>query len=247
MNESIPTNTGGRETLATHTFVELVDSMVDEFDAIDLLTLLTQRALELLDASAAGILLADDQERLRVLAASNEEAELLELLQVQNDDGPCLTCYRTGRVVETPDLRQTSEWPRFSSEALRHGFHSVCAVPLRLRAETLGCLNLFMTQPGGLNEADLTLAQALADVSTIAMVQDRVVREAVVRERQLQTALDSRVVIEQAKGMVAQQCDVDMSAAFAVLRNHARRHNILLTDLAADVLSRSTPIDTLLA
>ena len=246
MSETTSHRSGGRETLATRTFVELVDSMVDDFDAIELLTLLTQRALELLDAAAAGILLADDNNRLRVLASSNEDAELLELLQVQNDDGPCLDCYRTGRVVETPDLRERSDWPRFASEALEHGFHSVSAVPLRLRNETLGCLNLFMTQPGGLSEQDLALAQALADVSTIAMVQDRVVREAAVRERQLQTALDSRVVIEQAKGMIAEHAKVDMSAAFSLLRDHARRHNLRLTDLATDLLDRRIPMDQLI-
>jgi transcriptional regulator with GAF, ATPase, and Fis domain len=238
------TSPSGREALATSTLVELVETLVDDFDVIDLLTLLTGRVVALLDASAAGILLGDDRGRLRVLASSSDQAELLELFQIQNDEGPCLDCYTSGEVVATPDLSASSSaWPTFASEAVRLGFRSVCAVPLHLQSETMGCLNLFLSQPGGLSDEDLRLARALADVSTIAMVQDQALREAAVRERQLQQALDSRVVIEQAKGMIAERADVDMSEAFRRLRTHARNHNLLLTELAAGLLDRSVPID----
>ena len=247
MADTLDHESSGREALATRTFVELVDSMVEDFDVIDLLTLLSSRALALLDAAAVGILLADEHGRLRVIAASAEDAELLELFQVQNDQGPCLDCYTSGTVVTTPDLRELSQWPLFAKEAVGLGFRSVCAVPLRLRTEVLGCLNLFMIQPGGLSSLDLTLAQALADVSSIAMVQDRALQDSTTREQQLQHALESRIVIEQAKGMVAERTGTDLAEAFDLIRAHARNTNLRLTDVAQGMLDRTIPVSALLA
>src|SRR5688500_16044732 len=179
-----------RESIATRTFVQLADTLVVDFDLIDLLTVLANRSVELLDAAAAGILLADRDGRLRVMAASDEQVELLELFQVQSEEGPCLDCYGSGDAVINSDLRGPTPWPDFSAESVRLGFPSVCALPMRLRDNVLGCLNLFMSEPVSLSDTDIALAQALADVSSIAIVQDGAKRLATTRELQLQHALD---------------------------------------------------------
>ena len=234
-----------RETLTTRTFVELVDTLVEDFDVIDLLTVLVDRSVELLDVAAGGILLADERGRLRVMAASSEQARLLELFQLQNDEGPCLDCVATGTLVVDADLARTTRWPRFSAEAVASGFAGVCAVPLRLRDVVLGGCNFFLAEPARLSGDDVALAQALAHVASIAIVQDQVLRESRVRKGQLQHALDSRVAIEQAKGMIAEHRGVDMEAAFALLRRYARNTNGRLTDVAGGVVNGSLPIDSL--
>jgi GAF domain-containing protein len=233
----------GRQMLTATTFVEIVDTLVGDFDVIDVLTALSARCVELLEAAAAGILLADADDFLRVIGASTEAIELLELFQIQNDQGPCLDCFRTGRVVLHSDLDAVSPWPLFAAECTRAGFASVCAVPLRLKTRVLGCLNLFMAEPGGLTDADIALAQALADVASIAIVQDQATRDAADREGHLQHALTSRIAIEQAKGMIAERRGIDMDEAFARLRAYARDHNLGLTSLAETVVAGVTPLD----
>jgi GAF domain-containing protein len=234
-----------RNALTAVTFVEIVDTLVDDFDVIDVLTVLTSRSVELLEAAAAGILLADTAGHLRVMAASTEQIELLELFQIQNDQGPCLDCYNTGTVVAHANLENSSPWPQFAAECVGAGFPSVCAVPLRLRDVILGCLNLFMSAPVSLAAADVALAQALADVASIAIVQDQATREAAIREGQLQHALNSRIAIEQAKGMIAERGRVDMDAAFSILRRFARNNNRGLTEVAAALVAGTLSIDSL--
>ncbi len=230
---------------AAAALVELVDALVGDFDVIDMLTVLASRSVELLGAAAAGILLADSDATLRVIGSSNDQAHLLELLQVQNEEGPCLDSYRSGQVVTHPDLTEDSPWPRFAAVSVAQGYPSVCAVPLRLQEFRLGCLNLFMSETGALPDSDVTLAQALADVASIAIMQDRLSRDSAVREAQLQHALDSRIVIEQAKGMIAAHQDVSMDEAFARLRSHARSNNLRLTDIATAVIDGSIGLDAL--
>jgi GAF domain-containing protein len=234
-----------RNALTAVTFVEIVDTLVDDFDVIDLLTVLTSRSVELLDAAAAGILLADSTGQLRVMGASTEQIELLELFQIQNDEGPCLDCFNTGVVVAHDALGGASPWPEFAAESVRAGFPSVCAVPLRLKDATLGCLNLFMSAPVALSAADVALAQALADVASIAIVQDQATRQAAVRESQLQHALNSRIAIEQAKGMIAERGGLDMDGAFTLLRRFARNNNRGLTEVAAALVAGTLSIDLL--
>jgi transcriptional regulator with GAF, ATPase, and Fis domain len=236
-----------RETLAATTFVELIDTLVDEFDVVDLLTVLASRCVELLDAGAAGILLADEGRRLRVVAASDEQIQLLELFQVQNDEGPCLDCVQAGSIVVAPDLRADRRWPRFAPQSTAAGWPSVCAVPLRLKDRTLGCLNLFMSAPGSLSAPDIALAQALADVATIAMMQDEAIRTAAIREGQLQHALQSRIAIEQAKGMIAEGAGVDMDAAFARLRQFSRNNNRRLTEVAQSLVGGVLTVESVVA
>jgi GAF domain-containing protein len=233
-----------RQALTAQTFVEIVDTLVDDFDVIEVLTVLTSRSVELLEAAAAGILLADTEGHLRVIGASSEKVGLLELFQIQNDEGPCLDCYHTGAIVLAPNLTASSPWPNFAAESVRSGFPSVCAVPLRLKDLVLGCLNLFMAEPVGLSDAEVALAQALADVASIAIIQDMATREAAVREGHLQHALNSRIVIEQAKGMIAERSAVDMDEAFARLRAFARNNNRGLTEVAEGLVSGSLAVDS---
>lgn len=232
-----------RQALTSATFVEIVDTLVDNFDVIEVLTMLTSRSVELLGAAAAGILLADERGQLRVIGASTEEVQLLELFQIQNAEGPCLDCFRTGAVVLHDHLDRDNPWPQFAAESVRSGYTSVCAVPLRLREMILGCLNLFMTEPVGLPDAEVALAQALADVATIAILQDQASRQAALREGHLQHALISRIVIEQAKGMIAERTGVDMDEAFNRLRNYARNHNSGLTGVAEELVGGRLSVD----
>jgi anti-anti-sigma factor len=233
-----------RQARTATALVEIVDTLVSDFDVIDVLTVLTARCVELLEAAAAGILLVDNTGRLRVIGASTEQIQLLELLQIQSDEGPCLDCFRTGRVILNGHLDTESKWPQFASESVRAGFPSVCAVPLRINDVILGCLNLFMSEPVPSSNADVALAQALADVASIAIMQDQAVRDAAIRERQLQHALNSRIAIEQAKGMIAEHDGVEMDDAFSRLRAFARTHNRRRTETAAAVVAGTVAIDS---
>ena len=227
--------------LLSDTFVDLADTMVADFDVIDFLYLLTDRSVRLLAASAAGVVLADPRGELRLAAASSEQAELLELFQLQNDQGPCLECSRTGQPVIVADLTGPAQrWPRFAEAAVQSGFRTVQALPMRLRDEVIGALNLFRAEPGPFNAADLRIAQALADVATIGLLQERNVRHRDTVAEQLQAALNSRVVIEQAKGKLAERLSVDMDRSFTMLRDYARNTNQRLTDVARDFVVGAT-------
>jgi transcriptional regulator with GAF, ATPase, and Fis domain len=223
--------------LLSETFVELTDTLVAGFDVIDFLHVLTDRSVQLLDVSAAGLLLADPRGELRgelrVVAASSQAARLLELFQLQNDQGPCLDCFRSGRPVAAADLAaEAARWPRFAPAAREAGFAAVQALPMRLREQVIGALNLFRADPGALAPADIRVGQALADVATISLLHERSMRHSDTLNEQLQTALNSRVVIEQAKGKLAERLGVDMDQAFSLLRDRARVSNRRLSDLA---------------
>jgi len=223
--------------LLSDTFVDLADTMVADFDVIDFLHMLTDRSVRLLPASAAGVLLADPRGELRVAAASSEAAGLVELFQIQNDQGPCLDCFRTGQPVTAADLPGPGQrWPRFAAAATRAGFGAVDALPMRLRDQVIGALNLFSARAGPLGPAELRIGQGLADVATIGLLQERNVRRAETLAEQLQAALNSRVVIEQAKGRLAERTALDMNQAFTLLRQHARNTNQRLTDVARHVI-----------
>jgi transcriptional regulator with GAF, ATPase, and Fis domain len=219
--------------LLSETFVELTDTLVIGFDVIDFLHVLTDRSVQLLDVSAAGLLLADPRGELRVVAASSEAARLLELFQLQSDQGPCLDCFRSGQPVQAVDLAAESRrWPRFAPAARDAGFAAVQALPMRLREQVIGALNLFRADAGALAPADVRVGQALADVATISLLHERSMRHSDTLNEQLQTALNSRVIIEQAKGKLAERLGVDMDEAFTLLRDRARTSNRRLSDLA---------------
>ena len=206
--------------LLSNTFVDLADTMVADFDVIDFLHLLTDRSVALLGASAAGVVLANPRGELRVAAASTEEAGLLELFQLQNDQGPCLECFRTGRPVTAADLAGPApRWPRFAAAATRSGFRTVQALPMRLRDQVIGALNLFRAGPGPFEAADLRIAQALADVATIGLLHERSVRR---------------------RETVAERLSIDMDRAFSMIRDYARNTNQHLTDVARDFVNGAT-------
>jgi GAF domain-containing protein len=218
--------------LLSETFVELTDTMVAGFDVIDFLHVLTSRSVLLLGIDAAGLLLADRGGQLRMVAASSEAARLLELFQLQADQGPCLDCCRTGQPVTAEDLAVARRWPRFAAAARDAGFAAVQALPMRLREQVIGALNLFRAAPGPFDPAEVRVGQALADVATISLLHERDMRHSEILNEQLQTALDSRVVIEQAKGILAERLGLDMNHAFCLLRDSARSRNLRLSGLA---------------
>jgi hypothetical protein len=234
------------ERLST-TFVELADTLVADFDVLDFLHLLAARCTQLLDVSAAGVLLADPAGDLRVMAASSEQVRLLELFQLQNDQGPCLDCYRSGQPVSVTDLSAVElRWPRFTAQAQRQGFSAVLALPMRLRLDVIGAVNLF-SPTRGLDAADIQIAQALADVATIGILQHRAHRQADTVLTQLQTALNSRVLIEQAKGILAERLAVTMDEAFTTLRGHARANHRHLSELAQTIVAGTENITAMAA
>jgi len=231
-----------RESLLARTLVELADTLVADFDVVELLTLLADRCVDVLDVGAAGLMLVAPDGNLRVMASSSEAMRVLELFEIQAQEGPCLDCFRTGGPVVNQDLVTANDrWPRFATEALAAGFHSVHALPMRLRGKVIGALNLFHLEPGAMRQADVDAAQAFADVATIAILQHRAATEAHALNEQLNGALNTRIVIEQAKGVVAERQSLDMEQAFATLRNHARNHNRKLAEVAVDVIEGSLP------
>jgi hypothetical protein len=241
MEQSSPEGRGGtavgRQELLARTFVELADTLVSDYDVIEFLELLAERCVALLTIEEAGIVLDDQQGNLKVLASSSERMRLVELFEVQTEEGPCLECFRSGEPVRADDLEATSErWPHFGPSALEAGFRSVYALPMRLRHDHIGALNLFANRRAGLVPPEEILGQALADVATISILQQRFLHEHQALTEQLQTALNTRVVLEQAKGMVAEQGKMEVEAAFVLLRDQARAHNLSLAEVARSVI-----------
>ena len=229
-----------REALLARTLVELADTLVDDFDVIDLLIRLADRCVEVLDVEAAGIMLAAPDGQLRVMASSSEAMRVLELFEIQAQEGPCLDSYKSGMPVVVHDLSAADGlWPRFAAEAREAGFQAVNALPMKLRGTVIGALNLFRVDLGEMGPDDLEVAHAFADVATIAILQHRAAHEAQVINEQLTYALNSRVVIEQAKGMVAERLGLDMERSFTALRTHSRNHNLRLVDVANAVIDGS--------
>ena len=229
-------------------FVEVADTLVDDFDLIKFLQMLTSRTAELAGAAAAGLLLADQQGNLQFMAASEEDTKMLELFQVQNHEGPYQDCFRTGRPVANADLGAAADrWPVFAPRAVEAGFGSVYAIPMRLRTETIGALNLFGDGAGGLQPDGMHIVQALADVATIGLLQERAVRRGEVLTEQLQSALNSRIIIEQAKGVIAQIYTVDINQAFELLRGYSRRHHLRIGNVARALVTDPASIPNLTA
>jgi signal transduction protein with GAF and PtsI domain len=226
-----------RETRVLDAVVSIVDNLLEDFDVVDLLTGLTERCAELLDVEAAGFLLADPMDRLRLLAATSEEARELELFQLQADEGPCVECYTTGLPVSVADIQQEEErWPRFVPAAVEAGFASVHAVPMRAAGIVLGALGLFGSRTGELNEADLLVGQTLTHVACVAILQGHAPTPSTVMP-QLRAALTSRVIVEQAKGLLREMLGVSVEEAFHLLRTYARATGEHLTDLARTLMS----------
>ena len=226
-----------RETQVLAAVVTLVDSLLDDFDVVDLLTELTQRCVDLLDVTAAGFLLADPLEQLHLLAATSEQARELEFFQLQGSEGPCVECYATGQPVSVADINaEKDRWPQFASAAHDAGFSSVHALPMRAAGRVLGALGLFGTNSGTLNDADLLVGQTLTHVACVAILQELPPTPATVLP-QLRAAIANRVVVEQAKGFLRERLDVPVEKAFTLLRNYARTNREHLTDVARRLMT----------
>jgi transcriptional regulator with GAF, ATPase, and Fis domain len=229
-----------RERALAEAFVEAADTLVDDFDVIDFLHTLAERCVQLLGIDAAGLMLADQYGTLHASAASSENARLLELFELQADAGPCVDCYRSASPVVNADLyANLARWPRFAEAARAAGFVSVHALPLRLRETVIGALNLFCAAPHRLSYADVRVGQALADVATVGILAQRDLQQADLIATQLQNALNSRIAIEQAKGVLAERHGITVDEAFVMLRRHARDDNLRMSDLARDVANGS--------
>jgi transcriptional regulator with GAF, ATPase, and Fis domain len=237
-----------REDLLARTFVELADTLVSDFDVVELLTLLTNRCVELFSVAGAGLLLMDPAGGVQVAASSEHRMELLDRFELEQQEGPCLDCFRSGEPVRSDDLRaDVARWPRFVPEALHAGYGAAVAVPLRLRRQVIGAMNMLRVEPGIPEPADLLAAQALADVATIGLLQQRATEEQRILSVQLQRALDSRVVVEQAKGVLAAGTGLDVDGAFAALRRYARNRNERLSEVARALVVRTLSPDVIIA
>ena len=222
--------------------VEVADTLVDEFDLIEFLHMVTTRTSELVGAEAAGILLADHHGRLQLMASTDERTKMLELFQVQAEEGPCQDSFTQGKVVQAADLSKIDRWPKFAPRATAAGFNSVHAFPLRLRRQVIGALNLFSGTTGHMAESDLRIVQALADIATIGLLQERAIRRGELVTEQLQGALNSRVSIEQAKGALAQIHGISPDDAFELMRSYSRSHRRHLSEVAAQVTAEPSGV-----
>lgn len=233
-----------REELVVRALVEMADTLVGDFDVVELLTRLASRCVELLGISAAGVMVATVQGDVRLVASSSEAMRVLELFELQAEEGPCLDAYRSGEPVDHLILDAGSDpWPRFSVAALEAGFHSVSALPLRLRDATIGALNLFSVGVVPMSEPNTVVARAFADLAAISVLQHRSADEHQRTNEQLSYALNSRIVIEQAKGIIAERAGIDLSEAFDLLRGYARDHNRRLTEVALAAVDGSLDPD----
>jgi transcriptional regulator with GAF, ATPase, and Fis domain len=219
--------------------VAVADTLTTDFDIVDLLHTLVVQCTEIVATTAGGLMLVDGDGTLQLMTSTSEAADLVELMQLAASEGPCIDCFTTGQAVSVPNIEhETSRWPAFRKAALEGGFHSAHATPLKLRGTVIGTMNLFGVNATALSERDAAVAQALADVATIGILQERLVREGNILAEQLHAALDSRIVIEQAKGMIAHSLSVDMDEAFGVLRTHARNNNLTIRDVADSISNR---------
>lgn len=233
-----------RDAQLLQTFATLADTLVDDYDIVDLLQTLVDACRDLLDTTAAGILLADPHGDLELIASTSEASRIVEVMQLGAQAGPCIECYRTGAAVSVPSIADSSDdWSAFRESALAQGFASTEALPLRLRESTIGTLNLLRSTPGAPPDVDIVTARAFADVATIGILHERSLRESEVLSQQLQVALNTRVVIEQAKGVVSYTNGVPIDEAFDLIRSYARSHRMPLSEVAGRLVRRDLTLD----
>jgi len=237
---SEPTTDADREVAIVDAFVYLSDTLVADYDVIEFLHFLTERCVEFSAVDEAGVMLAAPSGHLQAVASSTERSRLLELFELQNQDGPCLDAYRNGTVISSVDLAlDRDRWPTFAPRALDVGFTAVHSVPLKLRDEVIGALNLLRVEPGAVTERDAKVLRALSDIATVGILQERLLSQSGPDASGLQTALASRVQIEQAKGMIAERNDLQIDDAFERLRTYARANGLRLTAVATGVVNRT--------
>ncbi len=232
---------GNREAVLARVFVRLADTLASDFDIVDFLHGLSADAVEVLGVEAAGVMLADARGGLRLIASSDERMRLLELFELQGERGPCLDAFSTGRPLQVNAKSSSIRWPVFAQRASDAGFQMMGAVPLRVRTNIIGAMNLFRASDEQFSNDEMDIAQAMAEMAAIGLIQERALREHGLLTEQLQAALNSRVLIEQAKGMLAEYLKVNVDDAFTLLRNYARSRNRKLSEVARDVIDRNIP------
>ena len=230
-----------RDTQLARAFVRLADTLASDFDVVDFLQSLSADSVELLGAEAAGVMLADARGGLRLIASSDERMRTLELFELQGAQGPCLDAFSSGQSIQAGATDSRARWPAFAPHASDAGFQIMCAVPLRIRSDVIGALNLFRGTDELFTVAEIELAQAMAEMAAIGLIQEKALKERTLLAEQLQAALNSRVIIEQAKGMIAEYLAMTVDDAFVLLRNYAREHNSKLSAVASDVINRRIP------
>ena len=237
-----------RESRIATAFVAVADTLTTDFDVVDLLHTLVEKCTQILDTDAGGLMLVDETGQLQLMTSTSEGADFVEIMQLNADSGPCIDCFTTGMPVSVANIRESgSTWSAFQKAALQSGFNAAHATPLKLRGQVIGTMNLFSTSVGALGERDSAVAQALADVATIGILQERVVREGTILAEQLHSALDSRILIEQAKGMVAHSLSIDMDEAFAVIRAHSRRNNLTIRSVSQGISDHTLSVSSIAA
>lgn len=235
-----------REAQINIAFVAVADTLTTDFDVVDLLHTLVEQCVGIVDKDSGGLMLLGGGGELELMTSTSEAADFVEMMQLAAAAGPCIDCFHSGTAVSVPDIEKSQgRWPAFEKAALQHGFHSAHATPMRLRGQVIGTMNMFSARTGALSDRDAALAQALTDVATIALLQDRGVQDGNLLAEQLHRALDSRILIEQAKGMIAHSLSISMDAAFAVLRTHARNNNVTIRSVADAISSRTLDVASL--
>ncbi len=236
-----------RETQISEAFVTLTDTLTTDFDVVDLLHTLVEECTKILDTDQGGLMLVDSSGELQLMTSTSEEADFVEVMQLNASSGPCIECFTTGKAVSVADISAGgSRWPEFQKAAIQGGFKSAHATPMRLRGQVIGTMNLFSTTLGQLNERDIALAQALTDVATIALLQERIVSDARVVPDQLHRALDTRILIEQAKGMISHTFAIPMDSAFDVIRTYARNNGLAIRTVAERISQRTIEVRSLI-
>jgi GAF domain-containing protein len=234
-----------REAMLARAFVRLADTLVSDFDIVEFLHGLSADSVEILSAEAAGVMLTDGRGGLRLIASSEERMRLLELFELQGAEGPCLDAFSSGRSLQASAADSRIRWPVFAPHAAEVGFQRMCAVPLRVRTDTIGALNVFRGGDEPFTDDEMEIAQAMGEVAAIALIQERALREHSLLTGQLQAALNSRVVIEQAKGMLSEYLNITVSEAFKLLLSYAHEHDRKLSAVAGDVVDRAIPSSAL--
>lgn len=231
-----------REARINAAFVTVADTLTTDYDMVDLLHTLVLECVAILGMKAGGLMLVDGSGELQLMTSTSEAAGFVEVMQLNAAAGPCIDCFRSGAAVSVGDIGASSSWPDFRGAALGQGFQSVLATPMKLRGRIIGTMNLFADAPGEVDARDAAVAQALADVATIGILQERVIREGVLMEEQLHRALDSRILIEQAKGVIANELSVSMEDAFLLMRSYARDRNATIRSVAEQVSNRELTV-----
>jgi GAF domain-containing protein len=231
-----------REARISAAFVSVADTLTTEYDMVDLLHTLVSECAGILGMEAGGLMLVDGNGDLQLMTSTSEAADLVEVMQLAAAAGPCIDCFRTGVAVSVREISESQQWPKFRTTAMEQGFHSVLATPMKLRGKILGTMNLFGITAGEVTPRDAAVAQALADVATIGILQERVIQEGHLIEGQLHRALDSRILIEQAKGVIANELSLSMDDAFNLLRKYARDRNLTISSVSEQVSNRAISV-----